>query len=300
MPIIASGRSKPRFGIAKLFATAAFALGIGLFAAGPAALAQHSGGGSHGGGGGSHGGGGGFHGGSGGFHGGGFHGGGFHDGFHGGFGRGWGGYYGGFYPGFGFGFDAYDPFWYDYYDPAPLVFAPMPFGYAPPPEAYGPPPTEYYEQQQYSAPITPSGGLPTDNSRGFYTWQLGVESGSCNRPYLQQIAANLTGATPASLQRGAKLGGIAVMPVIGGRIGPRLDFTDQACATEALEHAQTGTVVQWQSASGIPITFQVIRTTDSNGGQACRDYETTAQIGKRTETVSGGACKYQDGSWRSR
>jgi len=286
MSIIASGRSKPGFGIAKLFATAAFALRIGLFASGPAALAQHSGGGgSHGGGGGgSHGGGGGFHGG----------------GFRGGYGRGWGGFYGGFYPGYGFGFDPFDPFWYDYYGPAPLAFGPVPFGYAPPLEAYGPPPIDYYQQPQYSAPITSGEGLPTDNSRGFYTWQLGVENGSCNRHYLQQIAGNLTGATPASLQRGAKLGGIAVMPVIGGRIGPRLDFTDQACATETLEHTQTGTTVRWQTEAGIPVTFLVTRTYDSQDGKPCRDFEASAQFGSHTDTVRGGACKFSDGSWRAK
>jgi len=252
-----------------------------------------SGGGGHVGGGGGHGGGG-WHGGGGGWHGGGWHGGGWG---HGGWGRGWYGGYGigfGFYPWYGYG-GYYDPFWAYGYDP----------GYAYGPSVaydaddYDPGPAAYDTQQQYYPPATGPDGLPSDNSRGFYTWRLGVEGGTCNRPELQRIAVNLTGAQPASLQAGSVLGGIPVQRVIGGRIGPRLDVTDQACAAEALEHAQTGTTVRWETTNGIPVTFQVTKSTDSGNNQPCRDFEATAQFASHVDTVRNTACKSQDGAWRA-
>ncbi len=284
----------------KFLPAVAVTLGLGLITAGPA-MAQHHGGG----GGGFHGGGGGgFHGG--GFHGGGFHGGGFHGGgFRGGFyGRGFygfGGFYPGFYPGFGFGYDAFDPYWFDY-ESAPYYGYDTAYGYGP--QAYGQPygpqsyPQTYQQQQQYYPPSGAESGIPTDNSRGFYRWQTGVESGSCNRPYVQQVTAGLTGVQATGLKSGAQLGGISVQHVIGGRIGPRLDITDQVCATQALEHTATGTPVRWQTASGIPVTFTVTRTEDGQGRQSCRDYEATAQFASHTDTVRNTACKGPDGSWR--
>jgi surface antigen len=275
----------------KSLSVSALALGAGLLSASPAMAQHHGGGGSHGGG---------FHGGGGGFHGGGgFRGGGFHDHFHGGFRGGFGGFYGGFYPGFypgfGFGYDAFDPYWFDL-GSAPL-YNPEAYVVAPPPAYYAPQP--YYEpSSQYYPPADSGSPLPVDNSRGFYTWQLGVESGSCNRPYVQQIAANLTRATPAGLQSGTVLGGIPVQRVIGGRIGPRLDITDQVCATEALEHTPTGMPVRWQTESGIPITFTVTRSEDREGSRTCRDYEATAQFASHTDKVRNTACKSTDGSWR--
>jgi surface antigen len=96
------------------------------------------------------------------------------------------------------------------------------------------------------------------------------------------------------------LGGIPVQHVIGGKIGPRLDVTDQACATEALEHAQIGTTVRWETMSGIPITFKVTKTTENQNGPACRDFEASAQFASQTQTVRGVACKGQDGAWHTR
>ena len=277
---------------------ATVALGLGLASA--PAFAQHHGGGGGGGGhagggggghmgGGGHGGGG--HGGGGGWHGGGggWHGGGWGHGWHGGW-----GFYGGFYPWYGYG-GFYDPFWAYAYDPYPEAAAPLQYG--PPPGAY--PPPEGSGDQNYYPPATGPDGLPTDNSRGFYTWQLGIEGGTCNRPELQRYAVNLTGAQPAGLQAGAVLGGIPVQHVIGGRIGARLDLTDQACATEALEHAQTGTTVRWETASGIPITFRVVKTTENQTGPACRDFEATAQFASQAQSVQSTACKGQDGAWRT-
>jgi hypothetical protein len=296
MSVSITSRSEGRrLSLSKLASAAAVALCVGLAA--PAANAQH-----HGGGGGFHGGGGGgFHGGGGGFHGGGGYRGGY-GGWHGGYGGwhggwGWGGYgWGGWYPGFGIG--VYDPFWYgDYYD-----YGPPPVAYAPPPNYYGPAgpadPADAPQSQGY-APVTPSSaGEPTDNARGFYTWQVGVENGSCNRPYLAQVATRLTGMTPVGLGAGATLGGIPVDRVIGGKIGPRLDVVDQACAMESLERAHTGTTVSWQTSAGIPVTFQPTRSYTLEDGRRCREYTATARFASHTESLNALACRNNaTGAW---
>jgi surface antigen len=307
----ASRLSKSLSRMKTVLPVAALALAIGVMTP-VSAFAQHGGGGGggHGGGGGGGGhGGGGSHGG-GGFHGGGgWHGGGWGRGGWGRGGWGWGGFYGGFYPwyGYGYGWDgSYNPFWAygpdDYYGASPAYAPDGPEGYGPETEGYGPQaygPQSYGPQSQYYPPTSGPGGLPSDNNRGFYTWRVGVESGTCNRPYIQQIAVNLTGSQPSNLQVGAQLGGIPVQRVIGGRIGPRLDVTDQACATEALEHAPIGTTVRWQTTSGIPVTFVVTKSVNSQTGQSCRDYEATAQFASHTDTVRNTACKGTDGAWRT-
>lgn len=319
------GRGRSR--IAKSLPTVALAIGIGLLA--PAAFAQHSGGGGgHGGGGG--GGGGGFHGGGGGgfhgggsgggwhggggsgwhggggggsgWHGGGWHGGDWHGGWHGGgwHGGGWGwgpGWGWGWGPAWGLGWGGYYPGYDPYFDDgvySPLASAPM---YAQPQDdgnqSYGPPGN--YGQGNYA----PGADGQFDNSRGFYRWQLGVENGSCNRPYVSQVVSNVTGnTTTAALRPGDILGGISVAPVVGGRIGPRLDVSDQACATQVLERTNTGTPVHWQTASGIPITFTVNRTDDS-GGRRCRTFTATATFASKNQSVTGTACKQTDGSWQT-
>jgi len=310
MSVLASRLLNPLSHLKTVLPVAALALGLGLMTP-IAAFAQHGGGGGGhgGGGGGGHGGGG--HGG-GGYHGGGGwgHGGWGHGGWgYGGWGYGgwgWGGFYGGFYP-YGYGLDgAYNPFWAygpdDYYGAPPAAYAQGgPEAYGPEAEGYGPQaygPQSNGQQSQYYPPASGPNGMPTDNSRGFYTWRLGVEGGTCNRPLMQQIAANLTGTQPAGLQVGAQLGGIPVQRVIGGRIGPRLDVTDQACATEALEHAPIGTTVRWETASGIPVSFIVTKTVSGQNGQNCRDYEATAQFASHADKVKNTACKGQDGAWR--
>ncbi len=306
-------------GLGKMALAAGLLGGALLVTHGPAMAQSHGGGHGGGGGGGYHGGGGGYHGG--GYHGGGYHGGGYGHGF---YGHGYyGGWYGGYYPWFGLGYDAfYDPFWaygpygYGYdvdgpsYDGAPGYAAgagaPPPGyvaqGYPPqsyPQQAYGPPssgPQSYGPQGTVQVTPGSGGGTPTDNSRGFYRWPVGIQSGTCNRPFIQQTALTLTGASPRPGESEVFLGGISVAPVIGGRIGSRLDATDQACATESLELAQTGQTVAWASAAGVLVTFQVTRTLQQGNGD-CRDYVVTAQFGSHTNTVSGKACKQSNGSW---
>ena len=279
-----------RFEPFKLVPVAALAVAVGLLT--PAvATAQ-----GHGGGGGGHGGGGAAHAG-GGYHGGGY-GGGWHGGGYGGWGwrGGWGGWgccgwgWGGWYPGFGIGIDAYDPFWAgyppDYYGPA-AVYPPAP--------DYAPGPGSYYPQQPYPSPA------PQGQARrgGIYTWNLGIQGGTCNRAAIVQASTQAAGPVGASFAGGAPLGGIVVNTVIGGKIGARLDLADQTCATAALELAQTGRGVTWQSAAGIPVTIEPTRSYSLSDGQPCRDYVVTAKFATQRETAKQTACRNAStGGWQ--
>ena len=75
-------------------------------------------------------------------------------------------------------------------------------------------------------------------------------------------------------------------------------FGEAGNATEALEHAPIGTAVRWETASGIPVTFRVTKTTENENGQ-CRGFEATAQFASHPDTVRNTACKGQDGAWRT-
>jgi surface antigen len=256
---------------------------------------------SHGGGGGGfHGGGGGFHGGGGGWHGGGWGGGGWHGGgwggggwpggwggWHGGWG--WGGYYGGWYPGFGFGFDAYDPFYYGY------GYGYPPYAYAPP-AVYAQPPVEYAPDQY--AEMTP-GAAAQPPGHGIYTWNLGIQGGHCDRATVERALTAETGHVSARAAGSAILGGIVVSPVVGGKIGPRFDLADQACATAALELAPIGTTVSWTTASGVPVSIRPTRTTNLSDGSSCRDFTATARFASGKEMASGSACRNNTtGGWQ--
>lgn len=278
-----SRRLARRLGLAaKLLPVAALALGFGALS--PPQVLAHQGhaGGGHPAGGGFHGGGG-WHGGPG-WHGG-WNGG---WGWRGGWGWGWRGGWGWWHPGWGWGWGwwnpwwgwgwgwnigVYDPFWYGYDAPS----------YSAPP-AYSAP--DYYGQ--------PPGGGPAgaERSGGIYTWNLGIQGGRCDRAYIAG------GPSPASLGSGARIGGIVVSSVIGGRIGPRLDLSDQACATAALELAQPNATVSWTTASGIPLTIQTTRDYQQSDGSACRDFVATARFASQVQTVHGSACRNHDtGGW---
>jgi surface antigen len=103
----------------------------------------------------------------------------------------------------------------------------------------------------------------------------------------------------ASFGGGTKLGGIVVSPVVGGKIGSRLDLYDNACATAGLELAPTGKLVSWQSGAGIPLSFQATRSYTLSDGQPCREFSVTATVAGHKETVRGTACRSNEtGGWQ--
>lgn len=75
----------------------------------------------------------------------------------------------------------------------------------------------------------------------------------------------------------------------------------EATLRRALETQVSGTPVRWENPdSGTSGTVKPIRTFKNQSDQFCREYERVETVGSRTETISGIACRGDDGQWRTR
>jgi len=90
---------------------------------------------------------------------------------------------------------------------------------------------------------------------------------------------------------------------IGTEVGKSLDKADQLhaerIASQALESNPTGQTSSWSNPdSGNSGTITPTRTTYTDSGQPCREYQQTVTIGGETQQAYGTACREADGSWR--
>ena len=90
---------------------------------------------------------------------------------------------------------------------------------------------------------------------------------------------------------------------IGQEVGASLDKADQLYAERtadvALESNPSGQSSTWSNPdSGNSGTITPVRTSYSNSGQPCREYQQTVTIGGETQQAYGTACRQEDGSWR--
>ena len=90
---------------------------------------------------------------------------------------------------------------------------------------------------------------------------------------------------------------------IGSEVGKSLDKADQLyaerTADQALETKPTGQSSTWNNPdSGNSGTFTPTRTSYTDSGQPCREYQQTVTIGGETQQAYGTACHQADGSWR--
>ena len=70
---------------------------------------------------------------------------------------------------------------------------------------------------------------------------------------------------------------------------------------QALETQVSGTPVRWENPdSGASGTVKPTRTFKNHNNQFCREYERVETVAARTETISGIACRSDDGQWRTR
>lgn len=75
----------------------------------------------------------------------------------------------------------------------------------------------------------------------------------------------------------------------------------EATLRRALETQVSGTPISWTNPdSGASGTVKPTRTFKNHNEQFCREYERVETIGARSETVSGIACRGDDGQWRTR
>ncbi len=90
--------------------------------------------------------------------------------------------------------------------------------------------------------------------------------------------------------------------LLGGEIGRQLDDADRAAANRAYQQAQTAPIGQniaWNNPdSGNTGAVTPVRDGTSAGGEYCREFQQTVNIGGRNEQAYGVACQQPDGSWR--
>lgn len=102
----------------------------------------------------------------------------------------------------------------------------------------------------------------------------------------------------AAVAIGTLLGG-----VVGGGIGESLDNIDKLYAKRALSQASVapvGQTIAWNNPdSGNAGTVTTVRDgTNTRTGAYCREYQTTVDIGGRSERAYGTSCRQPDGSWQ--
>ena len=90
---------------------------------------------------------------------------------------------------------------------------------------------------------------------------------------------------------------------VGNQVGASLDKADMSyynnTAQRAMESAKTGTTSTWVNPdSGNSGTITPTKTYQTAGGQHCREYTQTIQVGGKSVEGYGTACRMPDGSWK--
>jgi surface antigen len=111
------------------------------------------------------------------------------------------------------------------------------------------------------------------------------------------LIAAAAGGGAAGIVGGVLLGGL-----VGGAIGNALDQRDKQLAMQAaqnsFENSRSGSSTQWRNPdSGHSGSITPTRTYQ-DGGQYCREYQQTINVGGETEKGYGTACRQPDGTWR--
>lgn len=98
----------------------------------------------------------------------------------------------------------------------------------------------------------------------------------------------------------AIIAGTLAGAAIGGSVGKSMDDTDRLKAGQTLETVRTGVSSTWRNPdTGVEYEMTPTRTVETTQGP-CREYTMDANIGGKTETVYGTACRQSDGTWRTR
>lgn len=91
--------------------------------------------------------------------------------------------------------------------------------------------------------------------------------------------------------------------LIGSEIGKSLDRADQIAmersTQKALETSPSGKTLTWSNPdTGNSGTITPNNVHRNSAEQYCREYQQTVNIGNKTETAYGTACRQPDGSWK--
>ncbi|MCA3249226.1 MAG: glycine zipper 2TM domain-containing protein [Rhodospirillaceae bacterium] len=90
---------------------------------------------------------------------------------------------------------------------------------------------------------------------------------------------------------------------LGNQIGQSLDKADamyaNRAANQAFETAPSGTSTAWRNPdSGNSGTIVPKPAYQAAGGEYCREFTQTVNVGGRAQEAFGTACRQPDGSWR--
>lgn len=89
--------------------------------------------------------------------------------------------------------------------------------------------------------------------------------------------------------------------VLGGYIGHSMESTDNQAMNHALSHNPTHKSTTWNNTK-TGTKYTVTPTSNKmayNGNANCRQYETTATISGKSQTVTGIACLQSNGKWQT-
>ena len=101
----------------------------------------------------------------------------------------------------------------------------------------------------------------------------------------------------------ATIAGTLIGAGLGRSVGGSLDAADIAyhnqTAQRALEASPPGQTLPWSNPnSGVSGTVTPSNYYQTAGGQYCREYSQTINVGGRVERGYGTACRQADGSWQ--
>lgn len=97
----------------------------------------------------------------------------------------------------------------------------------------------------------------------------------------------------------ATFAGAVLGALVGSSVGRDLDRYDELQAQHVLEHNRSGEKTLWVNPdAGHEVSVMPTRTFQAESGEYCREYQTTATVGGKTEQAYGTACRQPDGSWK--
>lgn len=126
----------------------------------------------------------------------------------------------------------------------------------------------------------------------------GAQAGVLTGAAAGGVIAGLAGASPAWIAGSILLGGL-----VGGVIGDALTERDRQqhadTTYQAIENQPQGGSVAWNNPdSGNSGNTQIRRVYEADGGQACKDFTQTVNVGGEVQTQTGTACRQADGTWK--
>jgi surface antigen len=125
---------------------------------------------------------------------------------------------------------------------------------------------------------------------------IGLAAAGCSRGPAETPGPQLSGRTPDTSAISAATG-VLMGAEIAGRLDGQTRTRAEAEQTKALENSPSGRVVRWDNPDGrVYGEITVGQAYDTPRG-ACRSYTHVIYMGARPETVSGVACRSQDGTW---